>query len=621
MQSVLRFVAKPHSATDTFWSLGLCLGLCLLFTFSLQPVTVSAATSHHGIAMHGDLKYPAGFTHFDYTNPDAPKGGKVVQASIGTFDSFNPFIIKGTPADDIGLIYDSLLTKAQDEPFSLYGLLAESLEVAEDRSWIIFNLHSKARFSDGQPVTAEDVVFTFDLLREQGAPFFRAYYADIESIEALTPQRVKFSFKHSQNKELALIVGEVGILPKHYWQSRDFTKPGLDIPVGSGPYILASFDAGRSVTFKRNPNYWGADLPVNRGRHNVDTLVYDYYRDGTVAMEAFKAGEYDFRQENSAKRWAMDYTGQAFDSGDILTQAIQHKNPTGMQAFVLNLRRPQFQDPRVREALTLAFDFEWTNKNIFHDAYTRTHSYFSNSEMAATDLPTAEELAILEPIRDQVPAEVFTRVYRAPETDGSGRIYKELREAKRLLQQAGWEFRDGKLINKTSNEPFIFEMLLVQPAFERVVAPFIRNLERLGIQASIRIIDVSQYINRLRSFDFDVIVSSFGQSTSPGNEQRDFWHSSLANEPGSRNIIGIQNPAVDYLIEQIISAPDRKQLVLRARVLDRVLQWNHYVIPQFHINKYRIAYRKFIQMPDTRPDYNIGFDTWWTTPVNGGDAQ
>ncbi|MFW1677836.1 extracellular solute-binding protein [Pontibacter sp. JAM-7] len=593
----------------------LCLILCSAIAWQ------ATAATQHGIAMHGDLKYAAGFSHFDYTNPDAPKGGKVVQSSIGTFDSFNPFIIKGTPADDIGLIYDSLLTRAQDEPFSLYGLLAESLEVPDDRSWIIFNLNPSAKFSDGQPVTAADVVYTFTLLREQGAPFFRAYYADIEQIEALSPLRVKFTFKHNLNRELPLIVGEVGILPKHYWQDRDFTKPSLDIPVGSGPYTLASFDAGRSVTLQRNPDYWGKDLAVNLGRYNFDSLVYDYYRDGTVAMEAFKAGEYDFRQENSAKRWATEYNGQAFDSGDIITHQLTHKNPTGMQAFILNLRRAQFQDARVREALTMAFDFEWTNKNIFHNAYTRTHSYFSNSEMAASALPTPEELKILEPVRDQVPPEVFTKIYRAPETDGSGRIYKELRTAKRLLQEAGWEFQDGKLVNTETQQPFIFEMLLVQPAFERVVAPFIRNLERLGIQASIRIIDVSQYINRLRSFDFDVIVSSFGQSNSPGNEQRDFWHSSLANEPGSRNIIGIKNPAVDYLVEQIITAPDRKQLVLRVRALDRVLQWNHYVVPQYHINSYRIAVRKFIQMPEVRPDYNLGFDTWWAAPATGDNRQ
>jgi microcin C transport system substrate-binding protein len=580
----------------------------LIVTPSLQ------AAPQHGIAMHGDLKYSPDFSHFDYTNPAAPKGGRVVQAAIGTFDSFNPFIIKGTPADDIGLIYDTLLGRAQDEPFSLYGLLAEKLEVAEDRSQITFYLRPDARFSDGESVNADDVIYSFKLLREQGAPFYRAYYADIETIEALDDKTVRFQFKHSNNRELALIIGEVAILPRHYWEGRDFEKPSLDVPVGSGPYLIDSFDAGRSVTYRRNPDYWGNDLPVNRGRHNFDLMVYDYYRDTSVALEAFKAGEYDFRQENSSKQWATGYTGDAFASGRAIQQELVHENPTGMQAFVLNTRREKFSDPKVRQALAYAFDFEWTNRNIFYNAYTRTHSFFSNSEMAATALPTPAELEILEPIRDQVPPEVFTQVYRAPTTDGNGKIRSQLRLAKRMMLQAGWTLKDGKMIHATSGQPLTFEILLVSPAFERVVAPFIRNLELMGIRATIRLVDVSQYINRIRSYDFDVIVGSFGQSSSPGNEQRDYWHSEMADISGSRNTIGIKNPAVDYLVEQIIQAPDREQLVLRTRALDRVLQWNHYVIPQYHINKYRIAYWNKFAMPAVRPRYALGFDTWWVKP-------
>ncbi|MDI3326059.1 extracellular solute-binding protein [Pontibacterium granulatum] len=571
----------------------------------------AASTVSHGIAMHGDLKYPAGFSHFDYVNPNAPKGGRVVQSSLGTFDSFNPFIIKGTAADAVGLIYDSLLGRSDDEPFSLYGLVAEKLEVADDRSWITFYLNPNAQFSDGESLNADDVVFSVETLREKGAPFYRAYYSDIDKVEVLDDKTVKFTFKHSNNKELALIVGDIPIFPKHYWEGRDFAKPNLDIPVGSGPYVINSFEPGRSVTFKRNPGYWAKDLPVNKGRHNFDEIVYDYYRDGTVALEAFKAGEYDFRQENSSKRWATGYTGDAFDSGKIIVNELEHENPTGMQAFVLNTRRAKFSNPEVRKALAYAFDFEWTNNAIFYNAYTRTHSYFSNSEMAATELPTPAELAILEPIKDQVPPEVFTQVYRAPSTDGNGKIRGQLRKAKRILLNAGWSLKGGKLINNETGEQFTFEMLLVDPAFERVVAPFIRNLELMGIKASIRVVDVSQYINRIRAFDFDVIVSSFGQSSSPGNEQRDFWHSSGADQPGSRNVIGIKNPAVDYLVEQLIQAPDREQLVLRTRALDRVLQWNHYVIPQFHINKYRVAYWDKFGMPDKRPRYSLGFDTWW----------
>ncbi|WP_415887932.1 extracellular solute-binding protein [Neptuniibacter sp. QD37_6] len=595
----------------------LSIWLCLSSFLTPAPLLADVVTSSHGIAIHGDLKYPANFKHFDYVNPDAPKGGKAIQSALGTFDSFNNFIVKGTPADGLGLLYDSLLGKAQDEPFSLYGLVAESLEVPADRSWIIFNIRPEAKFSDGHSITAEDVVFSLETLRSKGAPFYKAYYADIESVEALNPHRVKFNFRNNLNRELALIVGEIAILPKHFWQDRDFQKPSLDIPVASGSYTIDSFDAGRSITYKLSPDYWGKDLPVNIGRHNIKFLTYDYYRDNTVAMEAFKAGEYDFRQENSSKRWATSYTGSAVDSGKIIVKELGHENPTGMQAFVLNTRRPQFEDPRVRQALALAFDFEWTNRNIFYNAYTRTHSFFSNSEMAATSLPTEKEIEILEPIRDQIPTEVFTQIYRAPETSGNGRIYTELRQAKRLLQQAGWIFKQGKLVHKETGEPLKIEMLLYSPAFERVVAPFIRNLERLGIHSSIRLVDVSQYISRLRKYDFDVVVSGFGQSSSPGNEQRDYWHSSGADVEGSRNLIGIKNPAVDYLVDQLIQSPDREQLVLRTRALDRVLQWNHYVIPQYHINKYRVAYWDKFEMPSTRPKYNLGFDTWWIKPSEG----
>lgn len=590
----------------------LSLGLALLILSS--PLLASTPPQPvHGVAMHGDLKYPADFTHFDYTNPDAPKGGEVRRAAIGTFDSFNPFIIKGTEAAGIGLIYDSLTTRADDEPFSEYGLLAKSILLPEDRSWIEFELHDNARFSDGVPVRAEDVVYTFKLLREQGSPFYKAYYAGISDIQALSDTRVRFEFGETENRELPLIVGQVPILPKHYWEGRDFSKPSLDIPIGSGPYLLDSFDAGRSVTYRRNPDYWGAKLPVNRGRHNFDLIRYDYYRDSTVALEAFKAGEYDFREENASKAWATGYTGTPFDDGRIIKKSIPHENPTGMQAFVMNTRRALFADARVREALGYAFDFEWTNKNLFYGAYSRSNSFFSNSEMAASALPDARERAILEPIRDQVPPEVFTRVYQAPSTRGDGQIRGQLRTALRLLREAGWTLDKGTLRN-ADGEPMRFEILLVQKEFERIVAPFIRNLERMGIQVSIRIVDVSQYINRVRQFDFDMIVGSFPQSTSPGNEQRDYWHSATADQPGSRNLIGIKNPAVDYLVEQIIQAPDREQLVLRCRALDRVLQWNHYVIPQYHISAYRVAYWDKFAMPETAPRYALGFDTWWVRP-------
>jgi len=569
------------------------------------------AAPSHGIAMHGDLKYPADFTHFDYTNPNAPKGGAVKEWALGTFDSFNNFIIKGTPADGLGLIYDTLTSQSADEPFSEYGLLAQTIDVADDNSSVTFVLNEAARFSDGNPVTAADVVFTFETLTTQGSPIYRIYYGDVDKVVVVDKLTVRFDFRNNKNAELPLILGQLPVLPEHYWKGRDFSAPNLDKPVGSGPYTLDSFEAGRSVTYKRNPDYWGKNIPANKGRYNFDTITYDYYRDTTVSLEAFKAGEYDFRQETSSKNWATNYVGPMFDDGKIVKAEIPHSRPTGMQAFVFNTRRSMFSDPNVRKALSYAFDFEWTNKNLFYSAYARTNSYFSNSEMAASQHITSEEKAILEPFEDQVPPEVFTDVFKAPVYDGSGNNRRELRTALHLLKSAGWELKSGKLLNKETGEPFTFEILLVQKEFERIVAPMIKNLKQMGIEANIRIIDVSQYINRLRDFDFDMVVSSFGQSSSPGNEQREFWGSYNANVTGSRNIIGIQNPVIDALIDKVIQAPNREQLVYRARALDRVLQWNYYVIPQFHSTSYRVAYKPIFGMPKTRPLYDIGFDTWW----------
>jgi len=575
----------------------------------------------HGLAMHGDLKYPKGFEHFDYVNPDAPKGGAVRRWALGTFDSFNGNIIKGTPGDGLPLLYDSLMAKAYDEPFSLYGLLASDIEMPESREWVRFSLNPKAQFSDGEPVLADDVVFTFNTLLEKGNPFFKSYLGDIDRVEATGEREVTFHFKATGNQEIPLIVGEIPILPAHYWQDRDFTAPSLDIPIGSGPYLLDSFEPGRSITYRRNPNYWGADLAVNKGRYNFDKLRYDYYRDTTVSLEAFKAGEYDFRQETSSKNWATAYRGPQFDSGEILRQAIDHGNPTGMQAFIYNTRREIFSDPRVRQALAASFDFEWTNKNIFHSAYKRTHSYFSNSDMAAGELPSEAELEILEPLRDQLPEEVFTQVYQAPTYDEKWTVRKGLRQALKLLKEAGWQLQDGKLVNQQSGEPMKFEILLVQKDFERVIARMKHNLSRLGVEVTLRVVDVTQYLNRLKSFDFDMIVGSFPQSSSPGNEQFSFWHSSSAEQPGSRNFIGVANPAIDKLIEQLVIAKDREQLVLHTKALDRALQWNYYTIPQFHAGNYRIAYRNMFGFPATRPSYSLGFDTWWVKPEFQADSE
>ena len=401
------------------------------------------------------------------------------------------------------------------------------------------------------------------------------------------------------------------MLPKHYWENRDFTKPGLDIPIGSGPYRILEFKPGRSITYQRDDNYWGKDLPVNRGRYNFGTMTYDYYRDPTVALHAFKAGEYDFRQENVSRSWATAYNGPPFEAGFIIKEEIDNDVNQGMQCFVFNTRRAMFKDRKVREALAYAFDFEWTNKNLFFGQYTRSQSFFSNSELAATGLPGPQELEMLEAYRVRLPREVFEKAYQAPQTNGSGNIRANIRIALRLLQQAGWEIKGKQLVSKKSGDPFRFELLLYDSTFERVALPFKKNLARLGIEMDLRVVDTAQYINRRRDFDFDMMIATFGQSESPGNEQREYWGSSAADIPGTRNYAGLKNPVVDEIIERVIAAPNREELVSATRALDRVLLWEHIVIPQWHIAKYRVAYWNKFSRPDIIPRYSLGFETWW----------
>lgn len=567
----------------------------------------------HGLAIHGEPGYPADFKHFAYVNPNAPKGGTVTLEASGSFDSFNAHILKGTPAGGIGLLYETLMTNSQDEASTAYGLLAETVEVPADRSWAIFNLQAGARWHDGKPITAEDVIWTFETLTRDGHPFYRAYYADVAKVEALGERRVKFTFKGEFNNELPFIVGEITVLPKHYWQGRNFTEPTLEPPLGSGPYKVKSFEAGRRVVYERVKDYWGADLAVNKGENNFDEIRFEYFRDREVATEAFKGGAFDFRAENSAKRWATQFDFPAVQQGMVKKELIENDRPTGMQGFLFNTRRPLFKDRKVRQALAYAFDFEWTNKTLMYDAYARTESYFANSELASSGLPGPDELALLETWRGKVPDEVFTKEYKAPATDGSGNIRANLREALKLLGEAGWTVKDGVLKN-AAGTAFAFEILLVSPASERIALPFQQNLKRLGIEMSVRTVDPAQYQNRLDSFDFDMIIGSIGQSLSPGNEQRDFWHSSKVDQPGSRNLMGIADPAVDDLVQKIINAPDRKALVTRTRALDRVLLWGHYLIPQFHITADRIVYWDKFGRPATLPRYASGGgfpSLWW----------
>lgn len=569
----------------------------------------------HGLTLFGSLKYPVGFEQFDYVNPDAPKGGTLRYASIGSFDNLNPFIVKGRAAAGTStFIYDTLLVSSSDEAASEYGLLAESVSHPDDYSSVTFTLRPAAHWHDGERITPEDVIWSFETLTAN-MPFYNAYYADVDSVEKLSPLQVRFNFAISGNRELPYIVGEMPILPKHYWADRDFTATTLEPPLGSGPYRISAVDVPRSVTYERVSDYWGADLNVNIGAHNFGKMVFEYYRDSTVALEAFKSGKIDVRLENSSKQWATAYDFPALNEGRVRRAHLSTLTPEPMQGFAMNLRRERFADPRVREALNLAFDFEWANKTLFYGQYVRTDSYFDNSELASNGTPEGDELALLEPFRDQLPDALFTQAYANPATDGSGSNRGNLRTATALLKEAGWGVNaDGILVNNETGEAFTIEFLLVSPAFERVVQPYLQALKILGITGSIRIVDTSQYQNRLDNFDFDATISTFGQSLSPGNEQREFWGCTAATQKGGRNIIGICDPVVEALIDAVILAKDRTSLITATHALDRVLLWRHYLVPQWHIPYTRAALWEQIEFPDPTPGFNIGFPSiWWHT--------
>ena len=584
----------------------------LVMILALAAWSAQAAEPVHALAMHGQPKYGPAFTHFDYVNPSAPKGGAVKLAAIGsTFDTFNSYTLKGDAPAGLAMIYDTLTTHAADEAFTEYGLVAESLEVPKDRSWVIFNLRPEARFHDGLPITAEDAAFTLRTLQAKGHPFYRFYYGAVDKAEVLGPRRVKFSFKPGDNRELPLILGQMVVLPKHYWEGRDFEAATLDVPVGSGPFRVKSFEPGRFIVYERVKDYWAKDLPVMKGRFNFDTIQYDYYRDDTVALEALKAGEFDLRLENNSKMWAAGYSTDAVAQGRLIKAELHHQNSAGMQGWVFNTRRDLFKDPKVRQAITLAFDFEWSNTQLFYGQYTRTQSYFSNSELASTGLPSAAELAILEPYRGRIPEEVFTTVYQAPKAEGRYGRRQNLLKALELLEQAGWTVKDRKLVHAQSGVPFAFEILLNSPSFERIALPFARNMERLGMTVSVRTVDTAQYKNRLDSFDFDMMVGVWGQSLSPGNEQVNYWTSSAADAKGGRNVAGIKNPVGDDLVAKLVAAPDRQALITVCRALDRVLLWGHYVVPNWHIAYDRVAYWDKFERPQTIPMQGYQFDTWW----------
>ncbi len=588
-----------------------CVWVLVLVLGGARSLMADAVLSDHAMTMFDNEipKYTTTFPYFDYVNPTAPKGGTLRLAVDGTFDSFNSFIPKGNAASTGSV--ETLLVNSADEPFTAYGLVAKTMEWPADRSWVIFNLRPEARWHDGTPITADDVVWSFETLVEKGMPFYRYYYSAIDSAEALNTHRVRFNFKESGNQELPLITGQLPVLPKHYWASRDFSATTLDPPLGSGPYRIQKFEAGRYIVQERVTDYWGANLPVRRGMNNFDIIRTEYFRDATPIRLALKAGDIDFRLENQSKAWADDYNVAVVDKGLLNKEMVPHRQPTGMQAFVMNTRRTLFQDPRVRQALGYAFDFEWSNRTLFNGQYTRTTSYFSNSELASSGLPEGSELALLEHYRGRIPDTVFNQAFRIPVTDGSGRPRENLRKATALLKSAGWSVRDLKLINEATGVPFRFEVLLSSKAFERIVLPYTQNLKLLGIEAKIRLVDRTQYMERYRQKDFDMLVAVWGQSETPGNEQREYWGSDAADSVGSRNLAGIKDPVVDELIELLVKSDSREQLNVRTRALDRVLLWGHYVVPHWHIRADRVLYWDKFSRPATPVRSHVMISRWW----------
>lgn len=595
------------------------LALAAVLASLLSGAAAEEPTRHHALSLIGEPKYKADFTHFDYVNPDAPKGGLVRIAEIGGFDSLNPVLYRGEAASGLGLVFENLMYDSLEESSTSYGLIAEWASYPEDCSSVTFKLRDDARWHDGKKITPEDVIYSLEV-NKAANPRMGLYYKNVTRAEQTGDNEVTFYFDVKNNRELPMIMGQLTILPKHWWtgtdaagNQRDPMKTTLEPPLGSGPYRIKDVKPGRSIAYERVKDYWAKDLPVNKGQWNYDEIRFESYRDQTVAFESFKAGNLDYWQESSAKNWATAYDFAAVRNGFIKRQEVTVKRSQPMQSFVLNLRRPQFQDRRVRQAFNLAFDFEWANKNLFYGQYARVGSYFEGSELAAPkEPPQGRELEILNEVKDGVPAEVFSEVHSNPVNDTPDAMRANLRQAVALLKEAGWEVKNGVLTNVKTGQPMKVEFLLVDPLFERIVQPYLRNLERLGIRGTIRMVDSAQYTRRLNVFDYDIIVGNFAQSDSPGNEQRDYWGSEAAEREGSMNLIGIKSPAIDKLIDRVIFAKDREELVAATRALDRVLLWNDFVVPQWYSPKVRIAYWNRYGQPATLPALTPGFlQVWW----------
>jgi microcin C transport system substrate-binding protein len=600
-------------------SLRLALAILAVALFSAPAPAQDAAVHRHALSLIGEPKYPAGFAHFDFVNADAPKGGVVRMADIGSFDSLNPVLYKGEAAGGLGLVYENLMADSLDEPSTSYGLIAEWASYPPDYSSVTFKLRDAARWQDGTKITPEDVIYSLEV-NKAANPRMGLYYKNVSRAETTGDNEVTFYFDVKNNRELPMIMGQLTILPKHWWtgtdangNKRDPMKTTLEPPLGSGPYRIKDVTPGRLIAYERMKDYWGKDLPVNAGQWNYDEIRFEYYRDETVAFESFKAGNLDYWQETSAKNWATAYDFAAVRDGFIKRQEVAVKRTQPMQCFVLNLRRPQFADRRVRQAFNLAFDFEWANKNLFYGQYARVGSFFQGSELSAPlEAPQGRELEILNEVKDGIPPEVFSEVHRNPVNDDPDAMRANLRKAVALLKEAGWEIKNGALTNVKTGQPMRVEFLLVSPLFERIVQPYLRNLERLGIKGSIRMVDSAQYTRRLNGFDYDIVVGNFAQSDSPGNEQRDFWGSEAADREGSMNLIGVKSPAIDKLIDHVIFAKDRSELVAATNALDRALQWNEFVVPQWYSPNVRIAYWDRYGQPKVLPGLTPGFiQVWW----------
>jgi microcin C transport system substrate-binding protein len=604
----------------------------ILFALLAAHPALADQEKHHALSLIRTPQYPADFKHFDSVNPNAPKGGTIKLSSPATYDNLNSAVFRGSLAAGLGQLYsillDPLMKSSKEEAATVYCLLCEWVSHPADFSSVTFKLREGARWHDGKPITPEDVIFSMETVKGKdpatGLPYDPAryqYYKDVVKGEKTGDREVTFTFDVTGNRELPMIVGELEVLPKHYWTGkdangnpRDVTKTTLEPPLGSGPYKIKATRPGEWIAYERVPDYWGKDLPLRVGEDNFDVIEYQYYGDANVSMEAFKAGQYDFKRENSAKTWATAYDFPALTEGRVVKRDdIVLDLPKPMQSFAFNIRRPKFQDRRVRQAFNLAFDFEWTNQDRFYGLYKRTSSFFEGQELAAKGLPSKEELALLEPLRDQIPPEVFTEEYKNPVNAGPNDLRTHLREAARLLKEAGYTVADSQLRN-SAGEPFTVEFLLAQQQapLERAIQPYIENLKKLGIAGTIRIVDASEAKRRQDTHDFDIISGVFPQSESPGNEQRDFWGSAAADQPGSRNVIGIKNPAVDALVDKIIFAPNRDALAAACQALDRVLLWNAYVVPNWHSGKDRLAYWNKFGAPNPLPKRTDGFpDVWW----------